>query len=113
MINKSRWIKSAMLAAAFAACSAGAALAHHAFAMFDRTKTLALKGQVIEFQWTNPHAWIEVGVTGVRRCGSYNAKTGKPVESTCRYDANGDPIYSAYLGAQLPEAPGAPPARST
>lgn len=55
-----------------------------------------------------PYA-LEVGATGVRRCGSYDAKTGKPVEATCRYDAQGRPIYSAYLGAQLPEAPGAPP----
>ncbi len=55
-----------------------------------------------------PYA-LEVGATGVRRCGSFDAKTGKPVEATCRYDAQGKPIYSAYLGVQLPESPGTPP----
>lgn len=37
-------------------------LAHHSFAMFDQTKTVELKGSVQEFQWTNPHAWIEISV---------------------------------------------------
>lgn len=55
-----------------------------------------------------PYA-LEVGATGVRRCGSYDAKTGEPVESTCRYDAQGRPFYSAYLGMQLPQFPGTPP----
>jgi Family of unknown function (DUF6152) len=41
---------------------AGAAQAHHSYAMFDRTKTISLDGTVKEFQWTNPHAWIEVVV---------------------------------------------------
>ncbi|MEO8464546.1 MAG: DUF6152 family protein [Gammaproteobacteria bacterium] len=38
----------------------GAALAHHSFAMFDQTKTLALKGAVKELRWTNPHVFIQV-----------------------------------------------------
>lgn len=41
---------------------AAPAMAHHSFAMFDQTKTVSLKGSVREFQWTNPHAWIEVEV---------------------------------------------------
>jgi uncharacterized protein DUF6152 len=36
------------------------ASAHHSFAMFDRTKTMTLKGTVKEFQWINPHCWIVV-----------------------------------------------------
>ena len=36
--------------------------AHHSFAMFDQSKTVALKGTVVAFQWTNPHAWIEMSV---------------------------------------------------
>lgn len=54
-----------------------------------------------------PYA-LEVGATGVRRCGSYNPKTGAPVQATCRYDAQGRPIYSAYLSLQLPLPPTAP-----
>jgi Family of unknown function (DUF6152) len=41
---------------------AGPALAHHSFAMFDHTRTLTLKGTVTKFQWTNPHAYIEIDV---------------------------------------------------
>jgi Family of unknown function (DUF6152) len=42
---------------------AGSALAHHSFAMFDRTKETTIVGTVAEFQWTNPHSWIELDVT--------------------------------------------------
>ena len=38
------------------------ALAHHSFAMFDAETTVELEGMVKEFQWTNPHAWIQVKV---------------------------------------------------
>jgi Family of unknown function (DUF6152) len=40
----------------------GAASAHHSFAAFDTSKTVELKGVVVEFQWTNPHSWIEIDV---------------------------------------------------
>ena len=36
------------------------ALAHHSFAMFDRDKPVPLTGVVKDFQWTNPHVWIQV-----------------------------------------------------
>jgi Family of unknown function (DUF6152) len=42
--------------------AAGTASAHHSFAMFDRAKEMTLVGVVEEFQWTNPHSWIEVNV---------------------------------------------------
>lgn len=42
--------------------AASAAFAHHSFAMFDRTKETTLVGTVHEFQWTNPHSWIELDV---------------------------------------------------
>ena len=37
-------------------------LAHHSFTMFDATKQLTITGTVAEFQWTNPHAYIEIDV---------------------------------------------------
>lgn len=37
---------------------------NHSFAMFDQGKRVTLKGKVAEFQWTNPHAFIELVVTG-------------------------------------------------
>lgn len=49
------------LAAALFSAQAGA---HHSFAMFDQTKAVTLKGKVVEFQWTNPHAFIELAVPG-------------------------------------------------
>src|SRR5205814_1415311 len=36
------------------------ALAHHSFAMFDMTKKVTLEATVTEFQWTNPHVYIEL-----------------------------------------------------
>jgi hypothetical protein len=44
----------------------GAAFAHHSFAMFDRDKEVVLTGTVHEFQWTNPHAFIEFDVANAR-----------------------------------------------
>ena len=38
------------------------ALAHHSFAMFDQTKQVTLSGSVTQFEWTNPHAYIEIDV---------------------------------------------------
>jgi len=39
------------------------ARAHHSFAMFDMTKRVTLAGTVTAFEWTNPHAYIELDVT--------------------------------------------------
>ena len=47
---------------AVAAAVAISALAHHSFTMFDTTKQLTITGTVTEFQWTNPHAYIEIDV---------------------------------------------------
>jgi hypothetical protein len=32
--------------------------------MFDRVKVIEVKGVVREFQWTNPHVWIELDLPG-------------------------------------------------
>jgi hypothetical protein len=37
--------------------------AHHSFAMFDAAVEKTLEGTVKEFQWTNPHAWVQLMVT--------------------------------------------------
>jgi hypothetical protein len=34
--------------------------AHHSGAMWDSAKTLTLSGSVKEFQWSNPHCWIQL-----------------------------------------------------
>ncbi len=38
------------------------AVAHHSFAMFDTSRQTTLTGTVTAFQWTNPHAYIEIDV---------------------------------------------------
>jgi hypothetical protein len=36
--------------------------AHHSFAMFDTAKRVTMAGTVTAFEWTNPHAYIEIDV---------------------------------------------------
>ena len=37
-----------------------AASAHHSFAMFDRTQEVRLDGTVKDWQFTNPHSWLQL-----------------------------------------------------
>jgi hypothetical protein len=52
--------RSGLAAAVVLALSMSAAVAHHSFAMFDSQKTITLEGTIKEFQWTNPHTWIQL-----------------------------------------------------
>ena len=52
--------KIALVTLLGAAAPAGQALAHHSFAMFDQSKQVSITGTVKDFQWTNPHVFIEV-----------------------------------------------------
>lgn len=63
-----------------------------------------LRKTLVMFPWI-----IELGAASIRYCDEYSPRTGKPIAATCRYDENGDPIYSAYLAFQMPEAPGGAP----
>ena len=49
-----------LAAAALISAPGGVAFAHHSFAMFDQTKQVTVAGTVSDFEWTNPHAFIEV-----------------------------------------------------
>ena len=42
---------------------AASVTAHHSPAMFDMQKVVTLEGAVREFQWTNPHCYIQLLVT--------------------------------------------------
>jgi hypothetical protein len=42
--------------------AAAGAWAHHSFVMFETTKQVTLNGAVTAFEWTNPHAYIEIDV---------------------------------------------------
>lgn len=61
-MTKRNTILAAALAFAVPLTIAAPALAHHSFAMFDQKKVMTLQGTVTEFQWTNPHAFIEIDV---------------------------------------------------
>lgn len=49
-----------LFAASLAACVP--LVAHHSFVMFDTTKQVTMSGTVTAFEWTNPHAYIELDV---------------------------------------------------
>jgi hypothetical protein len=55
--------KLVILCGVAAALAATPALAHHSSAMFDGQKSVTLVGTVKEFQWTNPHSWVQLNVT--------------------------------------------------
>ena len=46
----------------------GPALAHHSFALFDRSKYVRITGTVVDWQFTNPHSWLDL-----KQAGSGNA----------------------------------------
>jgi hypothetical protein len=52
------------IAAGFAAlallAAAGAAQAHHSFAMFDHDHQVRMTGTVKDYRWQNPHVYIEL-----------------------------------------------------
>jgi hypothetical protein len=60
------WVAGALLSAALVAGSAAPAAAHHSFAMFDTAKPVTIAGVVTAFEWTNPHAYIELDVADER-----------------------------------------------
>jgi hypothetical protein len=109
-------------------------LSHHSFAMFDHTRTLNLKGSVTRFQWTNPHAYIELDVPDAKgaithfsiECTSINMmqragwrsnmiKVGDKVKAVVAPLANGDP-GGLLLEITLPDGktlePGVPGANT-
>ena len=51
----------------FVVAAAGSrVLAHHSFAMFDTAKPVTIIGVVSAFEWTNPHAYIELDVADAK-----------------------------------------------
>jgi len=44
--------------------AAGSAAAHHSFSVFNMQTQIEITGTVKEVQWTNPHIWVWIDVTG-------------------------------------------------
>jgi hypothetical protein len=59
-------IAGAWLGVFLGAVGASVALAHHSFAMFDSDNQIKLSGTVKDFQWTNPHVYIEMDGKNVK-----------------------------------------------
>jgi hypothetical protein len=69
----------ALAAVAGAMLAAAPVQAHHSFAMFDRTKKVTVTGTVREFQWTNPHVFIELDVRDPSGASAkYSIEGGSP-----------------------------------
>lgn len=55
------------------------AYAHHSFSMFDNEKEQTIEGVVKEFQWTNPHIWVQINVTDAAgKVTEYSIEGGSP-----------------------------------
>jgi len=71
--------KFAFLVSAALCIAPQASFAHHSFAAFDNAKTVTITGTVKEFQWTNPHAWIQVMVQGANGASEeWSVEGGSP-----------------------------------
>jgi hypothetical protein len=57
------------------------AVAHHSFAMFDKTRFLTIKGTVRKIEWANPHAYLHVEVPeGNGESKQYSIECSSPNE---------------------------------
>lgn len=68
----------AAVAAPLAMVPFSPAHSHHSFAMFDKTKETWLEGTVSEFQWSNPHTFIQLVVPGRDRAVEWSLEGGSP-----------------------------------
>lgn len=66
------------IAAGALTLAATPALAHHSFAMFDQKKMMTLEGTVTEFQWTNPHTFIELDVPANGKTTHWSIELNSP-----------------------------------
>jgi hypothetical protein len=60
-------MKTLVLASAMVLFSASMVFSHHSGAMYDDNTTVETEATVTGFEWTNPHAWIQI---------SYEDETG-------------------------------------
>jgi hypothetical protein len=75
-------IGSSAIGAILCVLASWAALAHHSNSMFDRSKEVVITGVVREFQWTNPHIFIELTVSD--SSGQHNYSVQGPAPGVIR-----------------------------
>jgi hypothetical protein len=79
-LSRSRRLSLYWLFALAALPGGMSAIAHHTGAMFDLKKSITLSGTVKEFQWTNPHCWIQLWVPTPERQVEWSIEMGAPVD---------------------------------
>lgn len=58
-----KYLGAAAGAIAVSFAAVGAASAHHSFgAEFDINAPVTLEGEVVRFDWTNPHSWLYINI---------------------------------------------------
>jgi Family of unknown function (DUF6152) len=80
----SRVLNYSLVVAAAAMLMASSASAHHSHAMFDTDKQVTLVGTVKEFQWNNPHCWIQLLVPDPKDANAapveWGVEMGAPIQ---------------------------------
>lgn len=71
--------KFVLMPAVLVAVLAPSASAHHSPVMFDQSKKVELSGTVRQFQWTNPHCYIQLLVEDGGRQVEWNMEMGAPI----------------------------------
>jgi hypothetical protein len=54
------------------------ASAHHSYAMFDHDQSLKVTGTVKNFEWTNPHSWLNIVVQDASGTHPFGFETRSP-----------------------------------
>ena len=75
MKKKHHWLG---MGVAVSTLGASIALAHHSNAMFDDTKEVEVAGTVQQYQWTNPHVFIELMVDGAEGPHKFTIESPTP-----------------------------------
>lgn len=76
MMTKHAW--SALALGAATLLASVPALAHHSYAMFDDKKVVDLQATVKDWQFTNPHSWLEVVVSEAGKDVAYSVEGSSP-----------------------------------
>ena len=57
------------------------ALAHPSFAMFDQNKLNTMTGTVKQFEWQNPHAWLQIEIADANgKAAIWSFEGGSPAQ---------------------------------
>jgi hypothetical protein len=70
--------RALLLMAAFSVATPSGA--HHSDAIFEPERTVELSGKVREFQWTNPHCWIQLTLAGAAGDEEWSVEMGAPLQ---------------------------------